>query len=109
MVNRHHFRRRILDRLEELDARLHEIDEELGHDHSKDLTDQAVDLEDDEVLEGLGVAAQREVGLLKRALARIKDGSYGTCLKCGDPIAEERLEAVLHAPLCRTCAGAGAG
>ncbi len=34
------------------------------------------------------------------ALARIDDGTYGVCVKCGKPIAEERLEALPWATLC---------
>jgi RNA polymerase-binding protein DksA len=35
-----------------------------------------------------------------RALARIEDGTYGTCERCGAPIALERLEALPWASLC---------
>ncbi len=98
------FETAIKDRLEELGARLHHIDNDLGQTKDKDLGEQAIDLEDDEVLEGLGVAAQKEVGLLKRALGRIKDGTYGTCQSCEGAISQDRLRAVLHAPLCKTCA-----
>ena len=99
-----HFETAIKNRLAELGVRMHVIDAELGHLKPKDLEEQAIDLEDDEVLEGLGVAAQKEVMLLKDALARIKDNTYGICLSCGEQISEERLKAVLYAPLCRTCA-----
>jgi DnaK suppressor protein len=37
------------------------------------------------------------------ALARIDDGSYGRCQKCGAEIPEERLEAVPTATLCVAC------
>ncbi|MEP2180849.1 MAG: TraR/DksA family transcriptional regulator, partial [Marinomonas sp.] len=57
-----------------------------------------------EVLENLGAAAQKEVALLKLALKRIKDGSYGICQRCEESISEVRLEAVPYAPLCKRCA-----
>jgi hypothetical protein len=57
----------IMDRLAQLDERLHDIDDELGEPKSHDFGDQAIDIEDDEVLEGLGAAAQKELALLKRA------------------------------------------
>lgn len=94
----------IMDRLAQLDERLHDIDDELGEPKSHDFGDQAIDIEDDEVLEGLGAAAQKELALLKQALARIKDGTYGECTECGGPISDARLEAVPYAPLCKTCA-----
>lgn len=37
------------------------------------------------------------------ALARIEDGSFGTCRSCGQPIAEERLEAMPYVTLCIEC------
>lgn len=37
------------------------------------------------------------------ALSRIKDGRYGICEKCEEPIGRERLEAVPYASLCRAC------
>lgn len=107
MIDRDHFKHLITERLNALGVRMHEIDSELGHRLTADLEDQAIDLEDDEVLEGLGAAARKEIDLLKQAIRRIEDGSYGICLKCGDPISRERLEAVLYTPLCRTCANSG--
>jgi RNA polymerase-binding protein DksA len=37
------------------------------------------------------------------ALARIEDGSYGLCQRCGQPIAQERLRAIPYATLCIDC------
>ncbi|HEY1330918.1 MAG TPA: TraR/DksA C4-type zinc finger protein [Actinomycetota bacterium] len=47
-------------------------------------------------------AAVREID---RALAKLEDGSYGICDRCGRLIPEERLEAVPWASLCVSCAG----
>jgi DnaK suppressor protein len=44
--------------------------------------------------------ATRELKAIDEALARIEDGTYGTCVRCGQPIAPERLEAIPWAPLC---------
>jgi DnaK suppressor protein len=104
MRDLNHFQKLITDRLVELDVRIHEVDHELGEPKSADLNEQAIDIEDDEVLESLGAAAQKEVALLKTALKRIKDGSYGICQKCEESISEARLEAVPYAPLCKRCA-----
>ena len=38
------------------------------------------------------------------ALARIDAGSYGTCSSCGQPIGDDRLEAMPTARLCMACA-----
>lgn len=103
------FKTLILKRLADLGHRMEDIDAELGHEMSRNLEEQAVDIEDDEVLERLGQAAQEEVRLLNAALQRIEDGSYGVCLRCGGDIAVERLQAVPQAPLCRSCAQGAAG
>ncbi|WP_413719911.1 TraR/DksA family transcriptional regulator [Silicimonas sp. MF1-12-2] len=91
-------------RLEELDARVHDIEDRLDDPVSKDWEDQAVELEDFEVLEDLGKAGMKEMDLIRAALGRIEDGSYGECAKCGDDISIERLKAVPYAVLCRKCA-----
>ncbi|MEO0751598.1 MAG: TraR/DksA family transcriptional regulator [Pseudomonadota bacterium] len=75
MPDLNHYKKIILDRLQELDVRLHDVDHELGEPKSGDLNEQAIDIEDDEVLEGLGAAAQKEIALLTLALKRIRDGS----------------------------------
>jgi len=38
-----------------------------------------------------------------RALAKLDEGSYGICDRCGQPITPERLEAMPSATLCVTC------
>ena len=38
------------------------------------------------------------------ALERLDDGTYGTCVRCGKPIAVARLEARPYAPTCISCA-----
>lgn len=106
MIDQQRFHDLITTRLAELGVRMHEIEEELSHPMPADLEDQAIDLEDDEVLSSLGVAAEKEIQLLRGALKRIADKTYGICLECGEEILPERLEAVLYAPLCRNCAGA---
>lgn len=92
------------DRLGELDARMHKIEDRLDDPVSKDWEDQAIEREDVEVLEDLGNAGLKEMELIRAALGRIEDGSYGICARCGDDISIERLRAVPHTPLCRDCA-----
>jgi DnaK suppressor protein len=40
---------------------------------------------------------------VEQALARMDAGTYGTCERCGQPIDEERLDALPAARLCLTC------
>ena len=53
-----------------------------------------------ELDDGLEENAEHLLEEIDAALARIEDGTYGTCAACGKPIAEERLEAVPWATLC---------
>ena len=97
-------KKQIEDRIAELTTHIRKISDDLDQPLPAHLEDQAIDLEDDEVLEGIGRANQQEVRLLQIALSRIADGSYGICQKCGDPISEARLNAVPYAQVCRNCA-----
>ena len=98
------FRKLLLDRLAELDSRLHRIEAELDEPHSKDWEEQAVEREDEEVLEQLGHSGQTEIARIRAALQRMRDGTYGTCVRCGDDILPQRLETLPDTPLCRVCA-----
>ena len=40
---------------------------------------------------------------VERALAKMDAGTYGSCERCGNPIAPERLEALPWAVLCIDC------
>ena len=47
--------------------------------------------------------ATQQLELVEAALARIDDRSYGTCLRCGGPIAPGRLEALPWVAHCIAC------
>ena len=49
---------------------------------------------------GLEENAERLLSEINAALQRVEDGTYGTCVVCGKPIGDERLEAVPYATLC---------
>lgn len=48
--------------------------------------------------------SRAELVLVEAALQAIVDGTYGTCITCGQPIAPARLEAIPWAPTCIDCA-----
>jgi RNA polymerase-binding protein DksA len=48
--------------------------------------------------------AQQQLALVDAALARLDAGTFGRCLRCGKPIAPERLEALAWAEHCIDCA-----
>ncbi len=45
-----------------------------------------------------------EVRKIDAALARIEDGEYGWCVRCGEEIAAERLQLDPAVPICIDCA-----
>lgn len=99
-----HFKSRLQARLKELDSRLHEIEDELDVPHSADWDEAAVEREGDEVLESLGLSGQQETARIRAALARIREGTYGECVRCGNEISQERLELLPDTPFCKDCA-----
>ena len=50
------------------------------------------------MLEDLGAAGVQEIRMIEAALDRIENGSYGICVRCGDPIGEERLDVLPQTP-----------
>ena len=98
----------LLNRMKELDERLHEIDDELDSHNSKDWDDIATEREEDEVLEGMGLSGLQEIRAIKEALKRVDAGTYGECVQCGEEILSARLDVLPYTPVCRNCAGAKA-
>ncbi|WP_374592511.1 TraR/DksA family transcriptional regulator [Aquabacterium sp.] len=49
--------------------------------------------------------AQHELQAVQEALKRIREGLYGWCKQCGEPIARDRLLALPYVCLCDVCQG----
>lgn len=95
---------RLQTSLSELEDRLTHIARDLADTPDRDWSEQAIEVEDDESLERQAELVEAEIVSVKRALGRIKDGTYGQCVECGDEIAPERLAARPEAALCIDCA-----
>jgi RNA polymerase-binding protein DksA len=103
-----HFRGELKKELEQLKSarasvnHLGSLIEETGDlsTGADELADNATETYMRELDEGLGENADHLIAEIQAALARIEDGSYGTCIVCGKPIDAERLEAVPYATLC---------
>ena len=104
MADHTHHQKTLEKRLAELTRRLSIVEDELEKPSDQDAEERALEREGDEVLEGLGTAGLKEVRMIEAALDRIRDGSFGVCVSCGDPISDERLSVLPHAPRCRNCA-----
>ena len=88
-------------RLADLDTRLGGIEAELVGHTTKDWEDLATEREADEVLEKMGTGSQTEIRAIKAALQRIEAGTYGACLRCGEPIEQARLDLLPFTPFCK--------
>ncbi len=93
-------------RYAELTTRMDDIDDQLGAPGDDDSEEMATESAGDETLESIGHASEQEVNQIAEALDRIKSGTYGKCVGCGEAIAPARLEAVPHAARCIKCAQA---
>jgi len=93
--------------LAELEDRLSRIERDLAEPPEADSSERAVQMEDDDALEGQAALISNEIAAARRALERIEDGSYGECIRCGNDIAAGRLDARPEAALCIECASAG--
>jgi RNA polymerase-binding transcription factor DksA len=97
----------LLKRRGELTERRARVDADLEHGKEPlvaDFADQAIQVQNDEALAAIGVAANAEVSAIDAALRRLKEGLYGICRGCGGEIAAARLQAVPHAVTCAACA-----
>lgn len=99
-------RARLEAQLAELGNRQDHIADDLDEPISRDSEEAATEMQDDAVLESQGALVAREIASTKRALARIEDGTYGECVRCGGDISPARLEARPEAALCIDCARA---
>jgi RNA polymerase-binding transcription factor len=53
---------------------------------------------------GVGRTLEARLERIERALAKLDDGTYGTCDGCRGPIPDKRLEAMPDSTLCVACA-----
>ncbi len=92
-------------RLDVLLKRVDRISGDLRKPGDRDWQERAVEVENDDVLEGLDEASRAEVAAIRTALSRIEAGTYGACSRCGAEIGRVRLAALPSATTCVACAG----
>jgi RNA polymerase-binding transcription factor DksA len=103
-MSQHEAAREQLERqLARLLERVGKIEGDLRRPHDRDWQEQAIELENDEVLKGLDEMTVAEVRLIRAALDRIVDGTYGACSACGRAISPQRLAAMPSALTCLAC------
>jgi DnaK suppressor protein len=69
-----------------------------------DSKEQAMQLENHEVLDALANEATTELAKINTALQRIESNTYGICTACGAEIDNRRLEARPYSSKCIICA-----
>ena len=95
-----HRRTSLVSRLADIQRDAQRADKPLD----RDFAEQAVERENDEVLDALETATRTEIDQIDDALQRIEQGSYGTCSLCGEPIPEGRLKILPFSDRCVSCA-----
>jgi RNA polymerase-binding protein DksA len=90
----------LIDRIEAIGNDKKRHDEPL----SRDFEEQAIELENDEVIDTLDENSRKEFFAISDALRRIKTGEYGICSECGATIPMERLQAMPYTDKCVDCA-----
>ena len=90
-------------RLSELRTHLAKVERELHKALPADSEDQAIELENLEALEVIERTEITEIHKIEAALQRISEGTYGTCVKCGEHIDPRRLKALPTAATCISC------
>jgi RNA polymerase-binding transcription factor DksA len=96
----------LVQRRAELRTRQVKVERDRRHSEEPlvaDFPEQALQTQNDAVLEGIDEAALAEIAEINAALARIEDGRYGICRSCGEPIAAQRLLAMPQAVTCVEC------
>lgn len=104
MTNLSAHKQQLLALEQELNERRSRLDQHGRGGVPADFEEQATAREDDEVVGSLGEQATAELAQVKAALTRIELGTFGTCVRCGEAIAEGRLQAVPYATACAACA-----
>lgn len=68
-----------------------------------DPADQAVLSYNKEMIFSQGTEVHAQLSMVRLALERLKEGTFGECMHCGRAIGEKRLEALPWTPYCIDC------
>ncbi len=106
-LNTSKIRAELVARRQELADRQERVSKHTRHRETPlpaDFAEQAQELENGETLVALDQELAGELARIDKALARIDQGVYFTCMQCGEDIGEERLAALPDTTLCIDCA-----
>ena len=100
------YRKRLLAKQEELMHQVSKSDQdgrEADEEGTQDVADKAANAYTKEFLFHQSDDNRRILQLVKEALERLKNGSYGLCASCQEEVQSRRLEAVPWARHCIEC------
>jgi len=100
-------RQQLVAKRQELLQRVSDIQKDLRNENNpleKDFEEQAVQMENEEVLSALDAEGRATLLKIDHALQRIEAGNYDICAMCDTRIPIERLKVMPYTKLCVDCA-----
>lgn len=107
-MNQQQIREQLIGKRNELLGRLQQLSGSVAHRREPlpaSFSEQAIELENLDVLFGLDEASRHELQCINVALERLDSNEYEICTLCANPIGTERLRAVPYTDVCIECAG----
>jgi len=102
MTDTKHYKKVLTERRAYLMGKTEEIEDKFEQSGDEPFDGDSGEVRNLDVLDDLDDMAQSEIRAIDAALDRIKAGTYGVCVKSGDPIDAERLKTLPHTPFCKT-------
>jgi DnaK suppressor protein len=87
-------RERLMDERARIERELERLGSSQASDEPQDTGDQANELEQTDTENALRDDLRRTLEAIERAEGRLDEGTYGVSVISGDPIPDERLEAI---------------
>ena len=100
------FKKRLEDRQSELRRMVSSRQQDgrnQGEDVAQDIADKAASSYNKEFLFTQSTNERQMLGMVDSALARIREGTFGECISCGNEINPKRLDAVPWTRYCIDC------
>jgi DnaK suppressor protein len=105
-TEREKYKKRLLEKKEEIVAKLSEVynvSKEVESGIAQDIVDKAESSYTKEFLLSLSTAERAQLLLIDEALKRLEKNEFGICQMCQKTIIKKRLDAVPWAPYCIEC------
>lgn len=100
------YRERLLTLQRQVEQRVLRLETELHHmeaDRNIEYMDHAQEEAVNDEMIAMDERSRQQVQEIQAALARIEEGTYGECTRCGAPINPKRLEMLLTTRFCVRC------